>query len=86
MFRDAKVWDFAVMTRGTTVKLEGYSPMNDKYFKGLEYKVLKIDGLRMDVQAKNGQKFTIETWEIGDDPDTDLTIEIIDQIPYEMPF
>ena len=86
MFRKETVWDSTVMTKGTTVKLAGFSPINNKTFNGLEYKVKSVDGWKMVVQGKNGHQFTIEAWEIGDDPYCDLTIEIINQIPYVMPF
>lgn len=86
MFKTETVWDPFVMTKGTVVRLEGFSPMNNFHFKGLEYKVKGTQYVGMVVQSKNGKEFRIETWEIGDDSDVDLKIEIVSQVPYEMPF
>lgn len=86
MFKKIDVWDPTIMTKGTVVKITGYSHMNDFRFKGLEYKVINTQYESLFVQAKNGKKYEIEMWELGDSLDYGLTVEIISQVPYEIPF
>ena len=40
----------------------------------------------MTVKSKNGREYTLFPFEIGDDPDIEVTVEIVKQIPWEMPF
>ena len=86
MFRQEMVWDFQIFTIGTVVKLEGYSIVNDFRFKGKEYTVKNLRGTDLIVKSKNGREYSLFPFEIGDDPDTEVSIEIVKQIPWEMPF
>ena len=86
MFRQETVWDFQIFTPGTVLKIEGYSDVNDFRFKGKEYTVKRRRDSELTVKSKNGHEYTLFPFEIGEDPDTDVTIEIVKQIPWEMPF
>lgn len=86
MFRTTEIWDFTLFTRGTVIKIEGYSPMNAFEFEGLEYKVKDTKYDILVVQSKNGNRYEIGTWEVADDYADGLTITIVSQVPYMIPF
>lgn len=83
MFKNVKAWDPTVLTEGSIIKVSGFSPINDFTFQGKEYRVKKFGFLSLTIRSKNGKTYDLEPWEIGED---DVTIEIVKQVPYRMPF
>ena len=86
MFRKVTVWDRNVLTKGSVIKLTGYSGYNDFTFKGNHYKVIKTEYDVLTIQAKNGTKYEIHEWEAEDSPNNygyGVHVKMIEQAPVE---
>jgi hypothetical protein len=77
MFKQAKIWDPAIMTPGSAIKITGYSGDNEKEFKGEFYLISTLNNDIMTVIDRKGYAYSLPVFEceptvvINPDPDED---------------
>lgn len=85
MFRSISIWDNHLFTKGSVVKLTGFSPENGKRLEGQYFIVESTHFDKLTVWQFGGETFDIYIYEVETEIDP-LEVKLYHKVPYKMPF